>query len=82
MFGRERREQAGEAGIAQLRKDLTPQQLATLDTMQQFGWALKFVRRQLFQAPVPVAFDRARKRFAVIEADGSLNENPGFRIRE
>lgn len=82
MSGRERRLEGGEVTAAQLRKGLTQQQLDTLDTMQQFGWALKFVRRPLFQPPIPVVFDRGRQRFAVIEADGKINENPGFSIRD
>jgi hypothetical protein len=79
VSARERRQ--GDAVGAQLRKGLTSQQLATLETMQQFGWVLQFVRRPLFQPPIPVVFDRKRERYAVVEADGTINENPGFRIR-
>ena len=39
------------------------------------------MRRPLFQAPIPIVFDGDRKTFAVLEADGTLNENPGFVIR-
>ena len=57
------------------------EQLATLHTMEQFQWELRFVRRPMFLAPVPVLFNRDGTRFAVLEADGSINENPGFKIR-
>jgi len=49
--------------------------------LEAFGWELKFIRRPLFQTPVPVVFDSDRKKFAVLEPNGKLNENPGFEIR-
>lgn len=65
-----------------MKAELTPQQLATLATMEQFRWTLKFVRRPMFLPPIPVVFDRGRKRYAVLEPDGAINENPGFGIRD
>ena len=56
-------------------------QLETLDGLERFGWSLKFVRRPLFQASIPVVFDGDRKTFAVLEADGTLNEHPAFDLR-
>ena len=35
----------------------------------------------MFQESVAVIFDPDRKNFAVLQKDGSLNENPGFDIR-
>ena len=67
---------------AALRRELNEAQLLTLAGLENFGWELKFVRRPMFQQPVPVIFDGDRKKFAVLETDGSLNENPGFKIRE
>ncbi len=81
MFEPERRQNASQANTQELRKGLSLQQIATLDTMDAFGWELKFVRRKLFQPPMPVVFDRKRERFAVVEMDGTINESPGFRIR-
>ena len=52
------------------------------DELERFGWELKFVRRPPFQPSIPVVFDADRKQFAVLEPDGTLNENPGFTIRE
>ena len=65
-----------------LKRDLNDAQLSTLQGLEQFGWELKFVRRKPFQPPVAVVFDGDRKNFAVLESDGSLNEKPGFEIRQ
>ena len=65
-----------------LKRELNDAQLSTLQGLEQFGWELKFVRRKPFQTPVAVVFDGDRKNFAVLEIDGSLNENPGFEIRQ
>lgn len=81
MYGRERR-QGQEPDPATLRAELTPAQLKALETLEHFKWTLKFVRRPLFKDPVPVVFDRTGTRWAVLEADGSLNESPGFKLRE
>jgi hypothetical protein len=67
---------------AALRRELNQAQLLTLAGLENFGWELKFVRRPMFQAAVPVVFDADRKQYAVLEADGTLNENPGFKIRD
>jgi hypothetical protein len=80
-MSRGERRSAGGRSKAELRQGLTPEQLDALHTLEQFGWTLEFVRRPLFQIPVPVVFDRRRERFVVLEPDGSLNENPGFHIR-
>ena len=77
--GDERRGSGGRP--ADLLEGLTPRQLATLDTMAQFGWTLEFVRRPMFLPPQPVAFDRNGQRFVVIDADGQAGEDPSVRIR-
>jgi len=53
-----------------------------LADLERFGWELKFIRRPMFQQPVPVVFDSSRKHYAVLNLDGSLDENPGFDIRK
>lgn len=80
----ERRAHAGdvEGDGDDLRRGLTAQQLHTLDTMSHFGWTLRFVRRPLFQPPVPVAFDRNRERFVVVGPDGNIDDAPGLRVRD
>lgn len=82
MTDRERRRNTHELpSAAALRAGLTPEQLATLETMEHFRWTLRFVRRPLFQVPIPIMFSPDGERFAVLEADGSFNENPGFKLR-
>jgi hypothetical protein len=66
---------------SQLRRQLNEEQLTTLAGLEHFGWELKFVRRKPFQPPIPVVFDADRSRFAVLDADGTLNLEPGFDIR-
>ena len=80
MYGKERRGAPAD-DPAVLREGLGPAQLKALETLEQFGWTLRFVRRPMFLDPVPVAFDRGGDKWVVIEADGTLNENPGFKIR-
>lgn len=80
MYGKERRGAPAD-DPAVLREGLGPAQLKALETLEQFGWSLRFVRRPMFLEPVPVAFDRNGEKWVVIEADGTLNENPGFKIR-
>src|SRR5690606_29307281 len=59
----DRRAECRPVDEAALRRGLTHRQLATLDTMSQFGWTLRFVRRPMFLPPIPVAFDRNRQRY-------------------
>lgn len=75
------RRKAAAANQARLKRELNESQLSTLAGLEHFGWELKFIRHKLFQDPIAVVFDGDRKKFAVLEADGKLNENPGFDIR-
>ena len=79
-MNQERRKDA-EHTKRELRADLNDVQLETLGALERFGWELKFIRRPLFQPSIPVIFDGDRKTFAVLEADGKLNEHPPFPIR-
>jgi hypothetical protein len=79
--GLERRKAVRELSSV-LKRDLNEAQRVTLTGLEQFGWELKFVRRKPFQPAVAVVFDGDRKNFAVLEPDGTLNENPGFDIRQ
>lgn len=81
MFGSERRRQTEPERVVALKRGLTSQQLATLETLEGFQWTLAFVRRPLFRDPVPVVFDRSSNRYVVIESDGSINETPRLTIR-
>jgi hypothetical protein len=77
---KERRRSDGKAN-GLLRKDLNEEQLLVLAELERFGWELKFIRRPMFQQPVPVVFDADRRQFAVLTSDGTLDENPVFDIR-
>lgn len=81
MSQHDRRRQREAETTAGLRAGLTPAQLAALPTLELFQWTLHFVRRPMFQAPVPVLVAPDGARFVVVEADGSINEHPGFKIR-
>ncbi len=63
-----------------LKRDLNMDQIDTLRSLEQVGWELKFIRRANGKA-LPIVFDGDRKKFAVLELDGRLNEHPGFDIR-
>lgn len=80
MDNKERRTTPPRPG-RELRSDLNAAQLETLTDLERFGWQLKFVRRPIFQPSIPVVFDSDRKTYAVLEADGTLNEHPPFEIR-
>jgi hypothetical protein len=80
MPDRERRHQQ-ESSSRKLEHLLNADQLATLHSLESFGWELKFVRLPLFQDPVPVVFDGSRERFAILKPDGTLDEEPGIDIR-
>ncbi|SOD56998.1 hypothetical protein SAMN06296416_111114 [Pseudoxanthomonas wuyuanensis] len=77
----ERRKTDAMPDPAALRAGLTAEQVTTLETMEQFHWRLKFVRRPLFKAPIPVLVERGDMRLVVIEEDGTINENPELRLR-
>lgn len=81
MSGPERRKALTAQDQVTLRAGLTPQQLDALVTLEHFRWTLRFVRRPMFQAPIPILFSPDGDRFVVLEADGAVNENPGFKIR-
>ena len=80
MLEQERRRLAKELSIV-LKRQLNEEQLLTLCSLESFGWELKFIRKPPFGPPIAVIFDADRKTFAVLEADGEINENPGFEIR-
>ena len=65
-----------------LKRDLNEAQLETLRDLEKFGWELKFVRRKPFESSVAVVADGDRKSTAVLEPDGSINENHGLIIRD
>lgn len=77
----ERRRDALATDTTPLHEGLRPAQLVTVEALEIFGWRLAFVRRPLFQAPVPVLFDREDTRHVVILEDGTLDERPVLPLR-
>ncbi|WP_313222566.1 hypothetical protein [Pseudoxanthomonas mexicana] len=78
----ERRKGAPKMDDATLLAGLTPEQQATIHTMETFHWRLKFVRRPLFKIPVPVLFNREGDRYVVVNEDGTIDENPALKLRD
>ena len=56
-------------------QELTDAQRAAINQLEGFGWYLTFVRRPLFQNVVPILHDEDSGRYAVLEKDGTLNED-------
>ena len=77
----ERRKGAPKLDDATLLAGLTPEQQATIHTMETFHWRLKFVRRPLFKIPIPVLFNREGDRYVVVNEDGTIDETPALKLR-
>ncbi len=72
----------GKATSSELKRQLNEDQRLTLSELERYGWELKFIRREPFKEPVAVVFDGDRCKFAVLKADGTLDEtHAGIDIR-
>ncbi len=67
---------------AELRAGLTAEQRQAVETLEHFGWQLRFVRRPLFRDPIPVLFDRSGERYVVLQPDGTLDESQTLKLRD
>ena len=76
----ERRKGAPKMDDATLLAGLTPEQQATIHTIETFHWRLKFVRRPLFKIPIPVLFNREGDRYVVVNEDGTIDETPALKL--
>lgn len=56
-------------------------QYLAIRRIEDFGWDLKFVRRENLKTPIIVVSDHAGKQLGVLEADGRLNLQHGLKIR-
>lgn len=72
----DRRVQDKESSAA-LKRELNEDQLATLNTLERFGWELKFIRHQAGHT-LAVLFDPDNRKYAVLGVDGEVDENPIF----
>ena len=73
----ERRRREHEAASI-LKRELNLEQLAALNTLEQFGWYLKFVRHYPPRPPIGVLCDPDKHLYAVLDEFGELQENPVF----
>jgi hypothetical protein len=81
MSDREKRK--GEKPIPDNLDDiLSDDQTLTLRQIERFGWQLKFVRRPVFQQPIPVVVNADGTQIGVLEEDGRLNLNHDIKLRD
>ena len=77
----EERRKARKPLLDILKSELNTDQRETLDELEKFGWEFRFVRHDPEQRPVPVIFDANKSKFAVLDQDGSLDEDAFVNIR-
>ena len=63
-----------------LKRSINSEQLLTLLSLERYGWILRFVRKSKLGALAAV-YDPEKHCLAIIEPDGSLNENPDLAFR-
>jgi hypothetical protein len=80
MSDQERRDKE-RAHSFTLKRQLNQEQMLTLRSLENFGWELKFIRHPPAEPPIAVVFDADRKKFAVLNQDGTLNEKSYLNIR-
>ena len=61
---------------------MNPDQIAAYRGVERFGWYIKFIRRPLFQRPIVVLSNPDSTVLAVLENDGTINEEHGLVIRD
>ncbi|MGB5259253.1 MAG: hypothetical protein WBO34_01885 [Gammaproteobacteria bacterium] len=61
-----------QASIEDLRAQLNAEQRMTLGELELLGWSLKFVRRPLFQDPVPVVVSDDNDEIGLLDPDGKI----------
>ena len=74
------RRNAEKERSALLKRQLNDAQLATLNTLERFGWEIKFIRRTP-TGKLPVLFDPDTRKYALLGDDGELDENPAVPFR-
>ena len=60
---------------------LNQKQMRVLRQIEKFGWQLQFVRRPLFQDPIPFILSPKGDKFAILERDGRINVKHNLKIR-
>jgi hypothetical protein len=73
----------GESSVPKdLEAHLNTAQITALRQIQPFGWELTFVRRPMFLEPVAVITNTDGLRVGTLEADGRIDLQQNFRMRE
>ena len=67
---------------ANVKEYLNDAQQAQLNTIESFGWCVKFVRRPLFQESVVVVTNPDGSSIGTLEEDGRLNLESDMEIRK
>lgn len=81
----DREKRKGEKAVPvpeDLEEVLNGDQLMTLRQIERFGWRLAFIRRPVFQEPIPVVVTGDNEKIGVLEEDGRLNMNPSIKLRK
>jgi hypothetical protein len=65
-----------------VKKYLNDAQQAELNTIEGFGWSLKYIRRPLFQESVVVVTNPDGSSIGILEEDGRLNLEPNIEMRK
>ncbi len=61
---------------------LNEDQLIALRQIESFGWHLEFIRRPLFEDPVPVVFGPQNGQIGVLKEDGTIDKSPNILVRK
>jgi hypothetical protein len=64
-----------------VKKILNSEQLNALIESQHFGWRLRFIRRPLFQYPVPFLGNIINDKVGIIDPDGHINFDVKLEVR-
>lgn len=65
----------------EVKETLSSKQLAALLECQYFGWKLKYIRRPLFQDPVPVLYNAKNDQIGILDPDGRVNTDIELEVR-
>ncbi len=61
---------------------LNEDQLVALRQIESFGWRLEFVRRPLFQDPIPVVFGPTNGQNGILLEDGTIDKTAKILVRQ
>jgi hypothetical protein len=61
---------------------LNEAQRVSLRQIESYGWRLEFIRRPLFQDPVPVVFGPTNGQIGVLLEDGTIDKSANILVRQ